>query len=191
MKKAFTILELMLVVAIIGILLGIVVTTSTNSIKLSRTQRAKALCVCVKQGLDNYRAQKDRFPGTVGDRIDNDGVLVRSNTDGFNNQSIPDRYELDGTEVRSMVRELVEESVFHANPMMDVSVLFVSDRPGEPGGRDYGYDFPEAVRGSKRRRRKMSVGEMYFGYPETGHGWFRRFKMVYLNTTQEMEVGSL
>ena len=25
----------------------------------------------------------------------------------------------------------------------------------------------------------MKTGEMYFGYPESEHGWFRRFKMVY------------
>ncbi len=188
MKKGFTIIELMAVVAIIGILLGIIVTASSNSIKLSRTQRAEALCKCVKQGIDNYRAQKDEWPGGL---VSENGAMIRSNNDGDNNQTIAERYYLDGGEVRKVVKALVEESVRRHNPMLDVSALFVSDQSGETNTRHTGYDFMEAVKGTKRHPRKMSIDQMYFGYPETEHGWFRRFSIVFYNTAQEMEVGTL
>ncbi len=188
MKKGFTIIELMAVVAIIGILLGVIVTASSNSIKLSRTQRTKALCKCVKQGIDNYRAQKDEWPGGF---IDENGVMIRSNSDGYNNQTVAERCNLEGDEVRRVVRALVDESVKRHNPMLDVSALFVSDQSGEANTRHIGYDFMEAVKGTKRHPRKMSIDQMHFGYPETDHGWFRRFSIVFFNTAQEMEVGTL
>ncbi|MCR5413896.1 MAG: prepilin-type N-terminal cleavage/methylation domain-containing protein [Kiritimatiellae bacterium] len=187
-RKGFTLIELMAVIAIIGILLGIVTTSVAGAMKYARGQKANALVKCVKEGAENYRAQKGKYPG-IGDRAQS-GALKRSNNEGYNNQSDYEQYELDGAEVRSVVRELVEESVFRANPMLDVSALFVSAKStGEPGTKGVGYDFNEAIHGSERTKEKMKVSQMYFGYPETDRGWFRRFRMVYKNSTGVLEVG--
>ncbi len=185
MKKAFTIIELMVVVAIIGILLGIVVTASANSIRLSRNQRALALCKCVKQGIDNYRAQKDEWPGGV---IKDGQVRTNWNSDGYNNQSVIDRYTMTASDVKDVCVELVRETVENHNPMLDISALFVCQNPGEGNSRDVGYDFMEWVRGSKRKPKRGSYKSVYYGYPETNRGWFRRFNIVYSNMAQEMEV---
>ena len=82
------------------------------------------------------------------------------------------------------------ETIRNNNPLMDISGLFVSRDQGEPGGRGHGLDFMDAVRGTKRSKKKMQVGEMYFGYPETDHGYFRRFKIVYSVPTDSMEVST-
>ena len=46
----------------------------------------------------------------------------------------------------------------------------------------------EAIHGTRKSSRKMSTSEMYFGYPEADHGWFRRFKIVYSLPTDEIKV---
>ena len=49
-------------------------------------------------------------------------------------------------------------------------------------------DFRDAVRGTKKSPRKMSVAEMYFGYPDPSTGYFLRFKMVYSIPTDQFSV---
>ncbi len=179
MKKGFTIIELMAVIAIIAVLMAIVMTATANSIKLSRSQKASAIVHCVQQGIETYRAQKDEWPGPLGSSAE-DGI----NSNDFGNK---DLYELTAMQVRQTIRAIVDETV-KGNPLIDISGLFVSRSPGENNQNDYGMDFWEAVRGSKRSPRKMSVSEMYFGYPETSTGHFRRLRIVYSIPTDSMEV---
>lgn len=187
-KSAFTLLEMMVVVAIIGILMGLVVTAASGSIKASRRHKANAVCKVVQEGLSTYRAQKDKWPGSVGDMIDSDNVLHRSNDEGKNKTNNPDMFVLNANEVRDTIKEVVMESVANNNPLMDIGGLFVSRSPGEKDSKTYGMDFWVAVRGSKESPEKMSVNEMYFGYPEESRGYFRRFKIVYSVPADSMEV---
>lgn len=178
----------MAVVAIIGILLGIVTAAASNSIKLARKQKAKAICACALQGIETYRAQKDKWPGPLSAVDDSGAVFQRSNNLGYNNSTANDRYVLDASEVRETVMDVVKETVRNGNPLMDISGLYVSRDSGEANTHGYGMDFRDAVRGTKKSPRKMSLGEMHFGYPEQSHGWFRRFKMVYSVPTDSLEV---
>lgn len=188
MKKAFTLIELMVVLSIIGILLGITVQAVSGQFRKSREQKAIALCAIVHQGIETYRAQKDRWPGSVGDRIAGGDVLSRGNDEGFDNTSDYNKYVLESSEVRDMVKTVVREAVNNGNPMMDISALYVSSSPGETHDRGYGMDFMDAVRGTERHPQKMSVDQMYFGYPDPSTGYFRRFKIVYSVPTDSMEV---
>lgn len=188
MKKAFTLIELMVVLAIIGVLLGITVQTISGQFQKSREQKAKTLCAIVHQGIETYRAQKDRWPGSVGDRIAGGDVLSRNNEEGFENATDYNKYVLESAEVRDMVKAVVREAVDNGNPMMDISALYVSSSPGEAHDRGFGMDFMDAVRGTETHPQKMSVDQMYFGYPETSKGYFRRFKIVYSVPTDSMEV---
>ena len=188
MKKAFTLIELMVVLAIVGILLGIIVQTVSGQIKKARDDKAKALCAIVQQGIETYRAQKDKWPGSIGNMIDEGKVLSENNEEGPGNRTDYNKYVLKPNEVRDMVKDVVLEAVNNGNPMMDISALYVSTSKGEKGNKGYGMDFMDAVRGTERHPDKISVDEMYFGYPESSHGYFRRFKIVYSIPTDSMEV---
>ncbi len=186
MKKAFTIVELMMVVCIIGILLGIVTTAASSSIKQARDHKANTCCKIVEQGFATYYAQKGKWPGSIGSKIESGSFSTRDNEEGLQGRSNTDRYVLEAGEIDSMIRDLIAETKKN-NPMMDISGLYVSRGTGEAGSRAHGLDFMDAVRGTKQSKKKMTVSEMHFGYPDS-NGWFRRFKVVYSIPTDEMKV---
>lgn len=191
MKKAFTIVELLVVIGIIAILMGIVTTAASSSIRNSRRQRANALCALVQAGLATYREQKGEWPPGIN-------LSPKTNDAGGNGQNVPDIVELSGADVRTCVRALVHEAKQN-NPMMDISGLFVSKEDGEPAGKNpdgtlrvkpaYGLDFMSAIKGTKRTKTRMPVSKMYFGYPDPETGHFLRFRMVYSIPTDSMTVG--
>ena len=194
MKKAFTIVELLVVIAVIGVLLGMVTVAASDSVTASRVKRANALCAIVQTGLATYKAQKGHWPDSLQKKIDrgsydsNDEGTV----EGTNNRKSNDQmYVLKPAEVRALVKALVDETK-KGNPLIDVSGLYVSRKPGEWGGVDRGMDFMSAIRGTKWSKRKMKSSEMYFGYPDWA-GRFRRFKMVYAipndHLTVELQTG--
>ena len=176
----------MMVVGILAILLTIVIASVNDSIKASRARRASALCTSVQTGLATYYAQNDEWPDPLGSKVEN-GFQSGSNNEGANNRTDSDVYVLTAGEVRQMVKKLVDEAK-RGNPLMDISGLFVSRDPGEPGGKGYGMDFFTAVRGDKQSKKRMTSSEMYFGYPDVSTGRFRRFKMVYSIPTDQLTV---
>ena len=194
MKKGFTIVELLMVVGIIAVLMGIVTTAASQSIKASRARRADVLCNIVQAGLATYREQMGDWPVNL--------PTSRTNNEGANGQNDPDKIVLTGPEVRECVKKLVDESKRN-NPMLDISGLFVSRSDGELQGTAsggvkgqsggtaravHGLDFMAAVRGTKQSKKKMKVSEMYYGYPDPESGDFRRFKMVYSIPTDQLSV---
>ena len=171
MRKGFTIVELLMVIGVIAILMGIITTAASSSMKAARTRKADVLCSAVQAGLAVYYEQKGEWPVSISP--------TGNQETGAGNQRNPDSIELTGVQVRACVKALVDEAKQN-NPMMDISGLFVSRQSGERGsGAAYGLDFMAAIRGTRKSQKKMKTGEMYFGYPESSHGWFRRFKMVY------------
>lgn len=174
-RRGFTIVELMMVVGIIAVLLTFVTTSVTGSIRNGRVARGNALRTLVKQGICTYYAQKGEWPWK-SDKTPND-------TKG-------EYYEFSGDEVKSMIFELVKESKQNNNPMMDISGLFVSISNGEHG-KAYGMDFMTAVKGSKSHPEKRKASELYYGYPEKTHGYFRRFKIRYYPATDTITVDKL
>lgn len=184
MKKGFTIVELMMVIGIIAVLMGIITTAASSSVKASRARKADALCKLVQAGLATYYEQKGEWPW-------GNGLPPGNQDDGAGNSKDPDNIVLSGAQVRQCVKALVDEAK-RGNPVMDISGLFVSRDPGELSGgsgakgqsappmtRSYGLDFIQAIRGTKQSPEKMKSGQMYFGYPDPETGYFLRFKMVY------------
>lgn len=188
MRKAFTIVELLVVIAIISLLTSIVTTAAGNSIRAGREKRATALCSLVQTGLATYYAQKGQWPEPLGSKVKN-GSFSSSNEEGTNGNTDADKYVLTAEEVRQMVKALVDETK-EGNPLIDISGLFVSRASGEAGATGYGLDFMQAVRGTKKSRKKMTTGEMHFGYPDADTGKFRRFKMVYSIPTDHLAVSA-
>ena len=172
-----------MVIGIIAVLMGIITTAASTSIKSSRGRRAEALCTLVQAGLATYYEQKGEWPVTIS--------TTGQQEDGKGNSKDPDSIVLTGAQVRQCVKALVDEAKQN-NPMMDISGLFVSREPGELNGGGgqigqqtakvksaYGMNFMDAIRGTKQSKRKMKTSEMYFGYPDPETGYFLRFKMVY------------
>lgn len=195
MKKGFTIVELLMVITIIAVLMGIVTTAASESIKQSRSRKADALCSLVQAGLNAYYAQNDKWPGPLGSKIESGSLGTRPNQEGPGRQNDPDKFVLNGGEVKDMVLELVTEAK-NGNPLMDISGLFVSKYDGELSGGDgtgkpkkaYGLDFMSAIHGTKQSPKKMTTGQMFFGYPDPETGYFLRFKIVYSISTDQFNV---
>jgi len=158
-----------MVIGIISVLVTITFSAVSGSMKRARTQKARALCILVEQGIATYYAQKGEWPVEPGDPDNNSDV-----------------YTFTGSQVREMVKKVVEETKKN-NPMIDVSGLYVSTSDGE-GGRHYGMDFMTAIHGTKKNAKKIKLAQMYFGYPCPGTGYFRRFKMTYSPATDKVTV---
>jgi len=187
MKKGFTIVEMLMVIGILAVLMGIITTAASQSVKAGRKSRTDALCTAVEAGLAAYYAQNDEWPDPLGAKIRR-GLRSGSNNEGDGGYTDSDIYVLSATEVRAMVKALVDEAKA-GNPLMDISGLFVSRDPGEAGSKGLGLDFMSAIRGTKRSPNKMSTSSMYFGYPDADTGHFRRFKMTYSIPTDKLTVG--
>ena len=182
-KRGFTIVEMLVVMGIISILIGIVTTAASSSIKQARTRKADACCTLVQQALSTYYAQYGKWPGSIGSRIAN-GISARTNDEGGDGQTDADKYVLDASEIDDMIKTIVLETK-KGNPMMDISGLYVSR---STSAKSRGMDFMDAIHGTKRSPKKMTLSEMHFGYPEADSGYFRSFKIVYSIPSDEMKV---
>ena len=193
LRRGFTIVELLVVIGIIAILMGIITTAASSSIRASRTQRMNALCMLVQTGLSTYHEQEGKWPISA---LNGDVVTGNSNKMGANGKDDPNIYLFSASDVRQAVKALVEKAKQNS-PCMDISGLFVAREDNEltgsagkrhPQKNIHGMDFMTAIRGSKQSKKKMSSAEMYFGYPDPETGCFLRFKMYYSIAADQVTV---
>lgn len=181
-RRGFTIVELIAVVAIIGILLGIVTTAVSSSIKSARKRKADASINLLQQAFATYKAQKGYWPafaGSVSGTVPSEGESnVKDNSDLL---------EISADNVRKMIKTIVDETR-NGNPLMDVSGLFVATKSGTRGSKIYGMDIMDALRGTKKNKKGTSLESLYYGYPETSKGYFRNFRVIYSVPTDDMTV---
>lgn len=201
MKKGFTIVELLMVVGIMAILLGIVTTAASESIKAARQRKADAVCTVVQAAFAAFYAQNDRWPGGVGSRIESGSLGTRSNQEGPGYSNDPEKFVLTRSEIDECIREMVLETK-KGNPVMDVSGLYVSRHEGRYGEDCFGIDFMQAatIKGMSEAKSRLSratggtrltVNNMHFGYPDPSTGRFRHFKVVYSIPTDSFSVSQM
>ena len=182
MRKGFTIVELLVVIGVIIVLMGIVTTAASESMKASRSRRRDALISLVQAGLAAYYAQNDKWP-----KFEPSGKTGNHKHNG--NEIDENQYDLSASEVRDCIKEMIM-SVKTGNPLIDVSGLWVSKSKGDKNeGEGYGVDFVTAIRGNRRNAKKWVLSDMYFGYPNESNGRFVRFGIGYSFATDKMTVG--
>ena len=195
-RRGFTIVELLVVVAIIGVLLGIVSMAARGALRNGRTKRADAMARVLQQSIAAYYAKAGQWPKTIENKI-----ATLGNTDDST-------YTFTGSEADEIFYEIVHDSVGSsaARPLVDASALFVAkasllrkngdgcyDNHSESSLKTYcgnqhcvnGVDFAIA---SKKGKSHIPLKNMAFGYQATNSGKFSRFWITYNVRTDSVTV---
>lgn len=177
MRKAFTIVELMVVVAVIAVLMTIVTTASMHAIRSSRDQRKEAMRVAFQAAIATYQASNSEgdWPGALKNASENGRSVV-----------------LSEDEAQNVFRIIVQKSTGESGtplPLIDPHALFVAPN----GAIDYkssGMSYDAARQGDAHRQRKIPVSQMVFGYQLKESGKFHRFNIIYHAETDSVEVSA-
>ena len=193
LSAGFTIVELLVVISIIGILLGIVTTAATGSIKNGRTRRAQAMASALQQAIAAYYAQEGEWPSVIESRSGNMGNKIK--------------YTFTATEGDQILREVVRKSIGTgaSRPLVDATALFVAnasrvrgdgcfDVHGDRNCTAYcgdkqcinGVDFSLAA--NKDSKVHISLNNMAFGWQGRTNGKFCRFWITYNSQTDSVSV---
>ena len=174
MKRAFTLIELAFVIAVIAILMTIVTTAASSAMRASREKKRDAMALVLREGLATYYARNGKWPGGIESKADN----------GQN-------HTFSGSEADSVFRVIVKESVGRKNPYLDPHALFVAPS-GVSENRDVGIPFADArAKEPPPHRRRLGVDSMAFGFQDPSSGRFRRYAIRYISASDSVRVGWL
>ena len=175
MRKGFTLVELMMVVAILAVLLGIVTTAATASLRQSRERQAQAMKQTLQNGIAAYKVRKDKWPGKLEDwaRRQNENTL------GY----------LSNSDYDSVMHELLRASSgkMTKSRVMDpvgLAVIPTSNADGKFNCMDYRAVTTKNNKHSKR----MEPNEMTVVYPRKDTGKAYRFVIEYNTESDEVSV---
>ena len=176
-RRGFTIVELMMVIGVIAVLMTIVTTSAMSSMRGSREKRRDAMRIALESAIATYQAQNSegKWPGPIESLAENAESAVLSESDA-----------------QKVFQIIVQHSMGQASPRMqliDPNGLFVAPS-GVQDGKGSGRSFPDARNGDGRRRQKMPVANMAFGYQGTVTGKFHRFNIVYHAQTDSVSVSA-
>ena len=199
MKRGFTIVELLVVIAVIGILGGIVTSATVGAIKNARGNRRDAMRVALEQAISTYYAQEGKWPDAIESKI-------RSGLD-------EDTYTFSPSECDEIFRQVVGKGFGKSgrkSVLVDATALFVarSSQLGNGGEGCFdnhsnrkksstycgnkncigGVDFSTAV--AKSGPKHIRFNEMAFGYQGKDAGKFCRFWVKYNGKTDSVKVSN-
>ena len=168
-KHGFTIVELLMVITVIAVLLGIVTTAATASMRSARERRASVMKTILQGGIAVYHRQRDEWPGVIEDYA----------KEGRN-------HTLSDGEYDKVVQELLTQSsgTDGANPVMDPTGLMVMDA-GAQDGKTTGIDYRTALTELKMK----DVKRFTIVYPISDTGKAKRFKISYVAASDSVSVG--
>jgi prepilin-type N-terminal cleavage/methylation domain-containing protein len=111
MKKAFTIIELLMAVSVIAVLMGIVGIAYNGAIKNGRAKKAQSMMVALQSAIDAYKLRYGVWPPKslhqkLSDPSLTPNVPNTESEDGIDHNL----YELSASEVASVIREIVKVS---------------------------------------------------------------------------------
>ena len=175
-KKGFTIIELLMVVAILATLLGIITTAVFASIRQARDRRTQAMRQTIQNGIAAYRQLKDKWPGDLEDLAKdppaNRGTVIT----------------LSQGEYDSVVQDLLKVSVGKnvKNRVMDPVGLLIMGKSGTEG-KSSGVEFRAAAQKNGPYAKRMSTSEMTLVH-QGGNGKAYRYKIVYNTESDSVTV---
>lgn len=175
MKKAFTLIELMLVIAVISILITIVTNASINAIQSARSKQAEAMRISLQASIASYQAAnaEGKWPGALDDIADAGRTVV-----------------LSEDQAQNVFRVVVQKSTGENGaplPLIDPHGLFVAPA-GSQDGRTTGMRYDDARHGDGHRRRKFGIADLVFGWQGAKSGKFHRFNIIYHAETDSVTV---
>ena len=196
MKRGFTIVELLVVIAVIGILGGIVTSATVGAIKNARGSRRDAMRVALEQAISTYYAQEGKWPDAIERKV---GSMDT------------DTYTFNASECDEIFRQVVGKGFGKSgrkSVLVDAMALFVarSSQLGNNGEGCFdnhsnrkntktfcgnkkcigGVDFSTAV--AKSGKNHIRFNEMAFGYQGKENGKFCRFWVKYNGKTDSVTV---
>lgn len=176
MKKGFTVVELMVVVAVLAILMTIITTAATGAISSARERQREAMRVAFQAAIATYQAAdaQGKWPGSLDNVSENGRSVV-----------------LSEDEAQRVFRIIVQRSTGESGtaiPLIDPHGLVVAPN-GAKDGKSASMSFDEARQGGPHRR-KIPVAEMLFGYQLAENGRFHRFNIIYHAETDSVTVSA-
>ena len=172
-RGGFTIVELLMVIAVLAALMGIVTTGAVAAVRSARDRRATAMRATLQAGLASYYAQNDKWPGELNNYAEKGSASGTDRT-----------VLLSPTETDNVFTELVRESIKRgSSPYLDPSGLFAAMK--STGRKRYGNDFRDVL---KKHRNNWQTTFKAFGYPDQNGAYFRRFWIEYNFETDQAVV---
>ena len=170
-RNGFTMVELMMVVAVLALLLGIVTTGATAAMRNARAKRADAMRATLQAGLAAYYATNDEWPGVLKSYSENGiGTSARQKL-------------LAPADTDTIFQKIVEASVKRGSPgYLDASGLFGG--PRSSGRKQKGRDF----RGADVTGSGWKTSFKVFGYPDRETSYLRRYWIEYNLDTDQATV---
>ena len=182
-KKGFTIVEMLMVIAVLAVLMGIVSTAASSVIRKSRVRKNEALRSALQAGIATYCQQEGFWPpgknGTIQKWSDN-GLDQKDRGTGVGT--------LDDNDYDTLMNYLVTRCLnASGNKVMDVSG-FTAVRKSATSTKENGLPkcYGEEVKAwvaklkaANARGAAPQPGEMTFGYSNSDKGYFRRFVIKY------------
>ena len=193
-KRGFTIVEMLMVIAVLAVLMGIVSTAASSVIRKSRVRKNEALRSALQAGIATYYQQEGFWPpgknGAIQKWSDN-GLDQKDRGSGI--------VTLDDTEYDTLMNYLVTRCLnASGNKVMDVSgftavrksATSAKDESGLPkcSGEEV-KSWVAKLKASNVRGSVPQASEMTYGYSHSDKGRFRRFVVKYNAEADNVTVG--
>lgn len=182
-KRGFTIVEMLMVVAILGVLITIITTASSSAIRQARGRRTEAMRVVLQAGISAYYTKEGEWPGVLKKLCD-DGpqtAYAKENRVQY----------LSDSEAAAVFQELANQAA-KGVPLLDVSGLFVCRTSSFRGygekARSVGMDFRAAKLAGRKRGETIKNNQLMFGYPTKKYGDFKPYVIKYNFATDAVTV---
>jgi len=174
-RRGFTLVELMIVVAVIAVLLTIVTTAASNAIHSSREKRTEAMRVAFQNAITTYQASDSSglWPSPVQSAAEGAKTTV-----------------LTEDEAQRTFRIIVQKATGASGsmlPLIDPHGLVVAP-DGATDGKTRGISYDDARQGDGHHRQGITTDKMLFGYQNAGSGAFYRFNIIYHAETDSITV---